>query len=370
MTKELKNRVLILTEKYTKCKREKEDIEKQFNEYKSKYMSIIFENELLQKKFNTTNSSNPNMKSENENKIDDLTKKIKELVNKNIQYEQKILNLEKEKNEIKEQKEKIKEEKEKLTNENEELKEMVNNLMQENEQLDVQKRNFHQFKTIPNFFNENDFDNYIHAEYLINEDDVNEDVQLLNYEENDNDPQNPFNNPYDSPNKKEIEDSCIMFFNNKRIKFRFFFNFYKPGKYTFKFAFIKNLTNASHLFDECSNLIHIDFSHFKTDKIIDMNNMFFGCEQLQSLDLTSFNTIKVEDMSEMFSHCEQLKYINLSSFKTFNVKSTFKMFHKVPNECKVITSNRGLLKEKNKIYEDDDDDDDDDDDYYDDYDNY
>ena len=53
------------------------------------------------------------MKSEHENKIDDLTKKIKALVNKNIKYQQKILNLENEKNEIKEQKEKIKEENEK-----------------------------------------------------------------------------------------------------------------------------------------------------------------------------------------------------------------------------------------------------------------
>ena len=45
MSKELKNRVIILTEQYTKCKREKEEIEKQFNEYKSKNMSIIFEEE-------------------------------------------------------------------------------------------------------------------------------------------------------------------------------------------------------------------------------------------------------------------------------------------------------------------------------------
>ena len=33
------------------------------------------------------------------------------------------------------------------------------------------------------------------------------------------------------------------------------------------------------------------------------------------------------------------------------------MFYNVPDECKVITRNRGLLKEKNKIYDDDDDDD-------------
>ena len=135
MSKELKNRVIILTEQYTKCKREKEEIEKQFNEYKSKNMSIIFEEkELLQKKFDSINSLYSDMKSEHENEIDDLTKTIRELVNKNIIYQQKILNLENEKNEIKEQKEKIKEENEKLENENEELKEMVNNLMDENEQ--------------------------------------------------------------------------------------------------------------------------------------------------------------------------------------------------------------------------------------------
>ena len=357
MAKELRNRVLILTEKYIKCKREKEEIEKQYNEYKSKN-SIIFdeEKELLQKKLDSINLLYSNIKTENENKIDDLTKTIRELINKNITYKQTIVNLENEKKEINEQKEKIKEENERLENENEELKEMVDNLIDENERLDDQKRslisklNFHKHNKISNFFNENDFDNYIHAVYLINEDEVNEDIQILNYERNDNDSENSFDSN-NSPNKEEIEDSCIMFLNNKRVNFRFVFNFYKPGKFTFKFAFKKNLTDASHLFAECSNLIHIDFSNFNTHKIIDMNNMFYGCEQLKSLDLTNFNTTKVEDMSEMFSGCQQLRYINLSSFKTFKVRSTFQMFYYVPDDCKVITRNKGLLKEKNKIYD-------------------
>ena len=85
-----------------------------------------------------------------------------------------------------------------------------------------------------------------------------------------------------------------------------------------------------------------------------MSNMFEGCVNLKSLDLSNFNTTKVEDMSQMFCGCEQLKYINLSSFKTFKVRSTFQMFYYVPDDCKVITRNKGLLKEKNKIYDDDD----------------
>ena len=76
MNKELRNRVIILTEQYIKCKREKEEIEKKYKEYKSQNMNIIFdeEKEILQKKFDSINQLYSNIKSEHENKIDDLTK--------------------------------------------------------------------------------------------------------------------------------------------------------------------------------------------------------------------------------------------------------------------------------------------------------
>jgi len=361
MNKELRNRVIILTEQYIKCKREKEEIEKKYKEYKSQNMNIIFdeEKEILQKKFDSINELYSNRESEHKIEIEDLSKTIKTLVNNNIQYKQKIVNLENEKKELNEENEKIKEENEKLQNENEELKIILDNLREDNERLDDERRslisklNFNKNQKISNFFDENDFDNYIHAVYLIDESEVNEDIQILNYERNDDESDNSISSE-ENLQKQFIEESCLMFLNNKRVTFRFIFNFYKPGKFTFKLVFKKNLTDGSYLFSNCSNLIHIDFSHFNTHKIVDMSNMFEGCVNLKSLDLSNFNTTKVEDMSQMFCGCEQLKYINLSSFKTFKVRSTFQMFYYVPDDCKIITRNKGLLKEKNKIYDDDD----------------
>ena len=54
------------------------------------------------------------------------------------------------------------------------------------------------------------------------------------------------------------------------------------------------------MFCECSNIIDIDFSKFKTEKVTDMSNMFYKC---------------------MFSHCSSITIINISSFNTHNVNN-------------------------------------------------
>jgi surface protein len=46
----------------------------------------------------------------------------------------------------------------------------------------------------------------------------------------------------------------------------------------------------SGMFDNCSNLINLDISNFKTNKLEDMHGMFYNCTKLTNLNLSNFNT--------------------------------------------------------------------------------
>ena len=364
MAKELENRVIIITELYQKIKKEKNELEKEYNEYKLKNLNnleIENEKEILQRKYNMLYDlfMNKNISNQQE-EIDKLRQKIKDLKEKNIIYVNKISELEEENDLYKEENKKLEEkynnniiisEKiEKFEKENKELRKEIDFLKLDNCKLENQKNNliskldFYKYNKISNHFNDNDFNNYIYALYIIKEEDVKKEIQLLNYQENDYQ-LNIFSN------KNQIENSCIMFLNNKRMKFRFRFKFFKQGKFSFKFAFTKDLTDASNLFSGCEKLVYLNFSNFNTSQITDMKNMFNGCIRLTKLDLSRFKTNKVENMSKMFYDCIQLKYLNLSGFNTTNLEYTTEMFNGIKKDCKIITNNILLIKEKNKIYD-------------------
>lgn len=85
-------------------------------------------------------------------------------------------------------------------------------------------------------------------------------------------------------------------------------------------------TNASYLFNGCSNLISINIEALDTSNATDMSYMFQGCSSLASLDLSKFDTSKVESMFWMFKDCRTLKSLNLSSFDTSKVLMMSGMF--------------------------------------------
>lgn len=64
---------------------------------------------------------------------------------------------------------------------------------------------------------------------------------------------------------------------------------------------VTNMTDASNLFDNCSNLTDLDLSSFDTSKIKSMVCMFVGCSSLTNLDLSNFDTSNVTCMRQMFS---------------------------------------------------------------------
>ena len=181
---------------------------------------------------------------------------------------------------------------------------------------------------------------FILAIYNITENDLYKKIQILNCDE--------------KINLNELKNICKISLDNKKIDFTLEYIFKSPGKYEFTFRFCELLKNANKLFYNCSTLISLNFSKFKSNYITDMTQMFEncdrietldlsnfktkdvtlmrqtfkGCKLLKNLDLTSFNTNNVIDMSGMLCECNSLTFLNLSNFRTQKVKNMNKMFYK------------------------------------------
>jgi uncharacterized repeat protein (TIGR02543 family) len=89
---------------------------------------------------------------------------------------------------------------------------------------------------------------------------------------------------------------------------------------------LSDTTDASSMFDGCSNLTSIDLSKFDTSHVTDMYDMFIRCNSLETLDLSNFDTRRVIDMYQMFFGCNDLTSVDLEGFDTSNVTSMAGMF--------------------------------------------
>ena len=79
---------------------------------------------------------------------------------------------------------------------------------------------------------------------------------------------------------------------------------------------IKSLANFfnSDYDDNTKNITSIDFSHFDSSLITNMDSLFSGCSSLQQLVLNNFITKSETLMSNIFPGCNNLKYLNISGF--------------------------------------------------------
>ena len=86
------------------------------------------------------------------------------------------------------------------------------------------------------------------------------------------------------------------------------------------------VTDMSSMFCECKNLTELDVTGFDTGSVTDMSRMFYQCENLMKLDVTGFDTDRVTDMSAMFENCENLKELDVTGFDTGRVTNMSDMF--------------------------------------------
>ena len=98
----------------------------------------------------------------------------------------------------------------------------------------------------------------------------------------------------------------------------------------------------NEMFENCTNLTHLDLSNFDTSKVTGMYSMFTSCSQLTTLNLSGFDTSKVTNMYAMFDNCQKLTTLNLTGFNTPKVTNMHSMFYycrKLSNIPKLNASN-------------------------------
>ena len=91
------------------------------------------------------------------------------------------------------------------------------------------------------------------------------------------------------------------------------------------------VTDMSSMFCECKNLTELDVTGFDTGSVTDISRMFYQCENLMKLDVTGFDTDRVTDMSAMFKNCENLKELDVTGFDTGRVTNMSWMFEGCEN---------------------------------------
>ena len=207
----------------------------------------------------------------------------------------------------------------------------INDNNQINNNIDIHNNNGNK-KLQENIIN-NKEKNYIISEINIDKNKINKKIRLINsfdptikekrgyihdIEEEDY---------YKYENEKEIKDNCEIEINGEKIKFSYFYEFKKEGKYIIKYIFLKNLTKTDFMFYDCDSLTNLNLSNFNTQNVTNMSYMFYFCKSLANINLSNFNTQNVTNMSHMFYYCKSLTNINLSNFNTQNVKSMREMFY-------------------------------------------
>ena len=351
---DLLNKLQFLTQKYQINERDKEELEQNYISIQFDLSIFKEENQKLKIKYNKICEENSQLKKGDyyRDKFQKIYTLYKELIdgelyelNKNYNKQEKELKkLKEENNELLKKNKKQEEEIVKLRIENTKL---LNDYFKLNENNQEPNNNYkHQNEK---HFQNNNYDynnNYINAVYNIESKDLFDKIKILNdIKENED---NILYYNYDEIIDENIEEICSIFYNNKKIQFGYNIKFKKPGKYTFRFVFSSNLTTTQKLFLGCKNLVELDFSHFNSESIYNMNGMFEGCINLEKLDLSNFNTSNVRDMSHMFTNCFKLKYLNLLNFNTFYVEDFYQMFCGINKNCELITNNKELIKEKSK----------------------
>jgi surface protein len=199
----------------------------------------------------------------------------------------------------------------KLKNEIKDRKEFKNNKEIEkpipkknkNEIIKINQKENNNLNIVPN--------NTIKTTYLIEEEDVNKEIKIIDFNNN--------------PQKEDIKNNCEIYLNNQQINSPY--KFEKEGEYTIILNFKKELEDISYLFYNCLQLIEIDLSNFKTQNVKSMKCLFSTCRRLKKTYLKNINTNEVTDMKDMFSNCNDLEELDLSSFQTQNVETMENMFY-------------------------------------------
>lgn len=100
----------------------------------------------------------------------------------------------------------------------------------------------------------------------------------------------------------------------------------------------ESVINMSYMFRGCKKL-NKDLTgmanYFQLKNVTNLTGMFKNCSSVEKLDLVTFDTRNVTNMSEMFSGCSSLKELNLTNLSTPRMNKCTDMFKSVPKNCTI-----------------------------------
>ena len=211
---------------------------------------------------------------------------------------------------------------------------------------DIKKLN-EKFNNLLNNNEIKNINNYIIAEIIIKDEDINKDIRILNSYEESLRINKYIEKNKDLNNEDEIK-KCEIKINEKLIPFNYIHKFEKSGKYTIKYSFKNNLTNTAFIFRDCSSLNNINLSNFNTNNVTDMSWMFSDCSSLNSLDLSNFNINNIKDINEIFFKCINLSSLNLSNFHINNFINMDNIFYGLNKKCRIEVNDKKIINEFKK----------------------
>ena len=127
-------------------------------------------------------------------------------------------------------------------------------------------------------------------------------------------------------------NNCKLFFQNRQYDLMESFDIKNLNTHILELKLVgwDNITNISHMFDNCNSLSPFsNISDLDTKNIKDMSYIFYGCSSLKVLpDISNWNTEKVIYMSGMFYGCSSLKHLpDISNWNTKKVTNMNGMFY-------------------------------------------
>ena len=125
-------------------------------------------------------------------------------------------------------------------------------------------------------------------------------------------------------------------------------------KYNFV-VWYNTFSNCNCLFQDCTNIIEIDFSQFSFSSGLYAYQMFYNCKSLTSLNFKAYSgTINIYSIASMFSHCESLTSLDISNFAISSTGDTSRMFESCHSLISLDLSNfnNGDLRNCEKMFYD------------------
>ena len=128
------------------------------------------------------------------------------------------------------------------------------------------------------------------------------------------------------------KNNCKIFFNNQEYELNAYFNLdnivLNENILKIKLKEINSITDMSHMFSSCSQLILLpDIHKLNTEKVTNMSYLFSGCNMQNLPDISKWDTRNVTHLNGLFSCCKLSNLPDISKWNTESLTDISSIFY-------------------------------------------